>query len=388
MKILLATETYHPDTNGAAYFTYRLATNLVKKGYKVLVLAPARKFKTSKEEEEGVTIYRLRSVSTVFNKLYRTSPFTKRIIFKILKKERPDIVHIQSHFFIGTSVFEAAKSLGIPTIGTNHFMPDNLTHYVHLPSWSEKILKKIMWQQCVRLFSKFDIVTTPTKTAADLLVKQGFQNPIVVISNGIDLNIFNPQNKGFYLLNKYHLPNCPLILYIGRMEKEKNVDLIIKAFNLVLKKVKAHLVLGGVGKNEKLLKELARQLLIDRHITFTGFIFDKDLPNLYVLADIFVIAGIAELQSLVTLEAIASGLPVVAVKAMALPELVKNDLNGYLFSDGDYVDMAKKIIKILVDKKLKEKMSQESLRIAGEHSFTKTLDQFEKLYQQIVFRKK
>jgi glycosyltransferase involved in cell wall biosynthesis len=384
MKIILATETYHPDTNGAAYFTYRLAIVLAKGGHRVLVFTPAKKFKTLASVEEGVTVYRIRAIPTIFNKHYRVSPFTGRIIKKIIAKERPDLCHIQSHFFIGTSVYEAAQKLGLPVIGTNHFMPDNLTHYVHLPHFAEEILKKIMWQQCVRLFSKFDIVSTPTKTAANLLEEHGFKKPITVISNGIDLNIFNPKNDGGYLREKYHLPNGPLILYVGRMEKEKNVNLIIKAFNLVLEEAKAHLILAGVGNELAALKNFAQEIGIQDRITFTGFISDKDLPSLYSLANVFIIAGIAELQSIVTLEAMASGLPVVAVEAMALPELVKDGINGYLFFPGDYNGLANKIIIILKNNELRKKMSEESLKMAMEHSFEKTLDQFEEIYGRLV----
>ncbi len=388
MKILLATETYHPDTNGAAYFTYRLATGLAQRGHQVSVFTPARRFKTSVDQEDGVRVAHIRSVPTILNKLYRTAPFADRIIFELMQKEAPDLIHIQSHFFVGTSVFKAAQRLGLPVIGTNHFMPDNLVHYLYLPPLLGRALKRFMWHQCVRLFSKFNLVTTPTQTAADLLKRFGFKKEIIVISNGIDLKIFNNKNNGSYLRERYHLGDQPIILYVGRLEEEKRVMVLIRALALVLKEMPAQLVLVGVGNDESRLKNLAQELGVRKQITLTGFIPDADLPNLYSLVQVFAIASVAELQSIATLEAMASGLPVVAARSNALPELVKEGINGYLFRPDDEIELAQELIKILGDQTQRRAMSEKSLELVKNHSFDKTLDRFEELYQLLLTQKR
>jgi len=143
------------------------------------------------------------------------------------------------------------------------------------------------------------------------------------ISCGIDLDRFKPTNDGAYLERRFAIPtDKPVLLYVGRLDKEKRIDIILRALPDILRVTNVHLVLAGVGKEKQKLEELTEKLGIRKAVTFTGFVPDEDLQNIYRIGDLFVTAGIAELQSIVTMEAMASGLPVVAVNVMALPELV------------------------------------------------------------------
>ena len=231
MRILIATDTYHPDVNGAAYFTYRLATTLAKRGHNVFVMCPSRSFKDTVSNDKGVTIYGIRSVPIQIYRNYRISPlFISPIVRRAVKEISPDIVHIQNHFLIGKEALTAAKRLDIPVIGTNHFMPENLLHYLHLPRIAERWAQKLAWRQCVRVFEQLDSVTTPTKTAAALLRKVGLNKDVVPISCGIDLERFKPTNDGFYLKQSFAVPvNRPVLLYVGRLDKEKRIDVILRA---------------------------------------------------------------------------------------------------------------------------------------------------------------
>jgi glycosyltransferase involved in cell wall biosynthesis len=220
-----------------------------------------------------------------------------------------------------------------------------------------------------------------------LLQKKGFSKEIIPISCGVDLGMFNPGNSGAYLKQIYAIPeHKPVLLHVGRLDEEKRIEVILRSLPDILHTVDVHLVLAGVGKEKQGLENLTQELGIQKAVTFTGFIPNKDLQNIYGIADLFVIAGIAELQSIATMEAMASGLPVVAVNAVALPELVHDGKNGYLFSDDDSKMLAEKVVAILSDQALRARMSKESLEIIKAHDINKTVDKYESLYQETLNR--
>jgi 1,2-diacylglycerol 3-alpha-glucosyltransferase len=388
MRILTATDTYYPDVNGAAYFTYRLATLLAKRRHNVFVMCPSRSFRNTIMNDQAVAVYGIRSIHLPVYQNFRVSPlFTSRTIRRVMREISPDIVHIQNHFLIGKEAVSAAKKLGIPVMGTNHFMPQNLTHYLHLPGITERWLQRFAWRQFVKVFQQLDFVTTPTRTAAALLVKAGLKKEVVPVSCGIDLERFKPTNDGAYLRQRFAIPtDKPVLLYVGRLDKEKRIDMILGALPDISRVTGVHLVLAGIGKEKRNLEELAEKLGIQQEVTFTGFVPDEDLQNIYRVADLFVTAGIAELQSIVTMEAMASGLPVVAVNAMALPELVHDGENGYLFSDGDRQMFTEKVIAILSDQAMRVKMSEKSLEIIRDHDINKTIQKYEAIYSEITNR--
>jgi 1,2-diacylglycerol 3-alpha-glucosyltransferase len=388
MKILIATETYLPDANGAAYFTYRLATILAKRGHNVFVMCPSRSFKNTVSNDNGFTVYGMRSIPVPVYQNFRISPlFISGTIRGAIEEISPDIIHIQHHFLIGKQAVSAAKKLGIPVIGTNHSMPENLVHHLHLPKFAERLLRKFYWRQCVRIFEQLDFVTTPTKTAVSVLKKAGFIKDVMPISNGIDLERFKPTNDGLYLKRIFAVPiNKPVLLYVGRLDREKRIDIILRALPDILRVTSVHLVLAGIGTETQRLEELTEKLGIQKAVTFTGFVPDKDLQNIYRIGDLFVMASTAELQSIVTMEAMASGLPVVAVNAKALPELVHDGENGYLFSDGDSQMLAEKVIAILSNQTMWAQMSKKSLEIIKDHDINKTIEKYESIYNEIVNR--
>lgn len=389
MKILFGTDLFYPNTNGMVVFTNQLIKGLIKRGHDVSVIAPSRKFKYTVTKYEGMTLYGIRSVM-IPKIIY---PMGLRIpliinptrIRSLVKEINPDIIHIQDHFMIGSRTASTGKRLRIPLVGTNHFMPENFIHYLDPSNFTKRPLSKIAWRQFINVYKHLNVITTPTKTAASLIENLGLKNPIIPISCGVDLNKFNTKNNDSYLKKRYKIANAkPIVLFVGRLDKEKNIDVIIKAFSNILASTPAQLVIAGRGKEKSNLLKLSTKLGIDSNVIFTGFVPDKDLPALYRMADLFVIASIAELQSIATMEAMASGLPVVAARVMALPELVHDGKNGYLFNDKDTDTLSKQIIKILEDPALRKQMSQSSLAIISQHSLDKTIQSYEKIYRSLL----
>ena len=387
MKILIAADTYYPHVNGASYFAQRLACHLVNCGHRVRVIAPSLSCCNEVFEQDGITINGVRSVPAIIYKNFRISPrmIQGKIIRDVMAAWQPDIVHVQSHFFICKEVLHIANKIGLPTVITNHFMPENLMHYFPFPVFIKALLKKWGWKQLTSTFKTVDVVTTPTKTAAQLLDKIGLKKEVLAVSCGIDLKKFNSCWKNSHLKIKYNIPEGKnILLYVGRLDKEKNIDLVMKGFSQASKKLNLHFVIAGKGAEEATLKRLAGKAGLHSSVTFTGFVPDDELPGLYALSHCFIIAGTAELQSIVTMEAMASGLPVVAVRAMALPELVYSGVNGYLFEPGDETDIKNCITSIFSNKESRKKMGKKSLEIIEQHDIKKTIYKFEAIYQKLL----
>lgn len=383
MKIIIATDNYYPNVNGASYFTQRLARGLLKEGHKILIITPSRHKQDERFKQNGINIFGIRSIPLERIRIAR--PFgVKQELKKIIKEFSPDIIHIQSHFAVSRKTAIIARELKIPVIGTNHFMPGNLIAYLPLPNFIAERTGNIFWYFFLKVFKKIDAVTSPTYSAAASINRIGLLKPVHVISNGLDLGIFKASNRGEYLKEQYNLPNNPILLSVGRLDKDKNLDLVIKAFALSIKKITINLVIVGGGAERKNLENLVKELDLESMVTFTGFVPDNDLPNLYPLADCFVIAGPYELQSLVTMEAMASGLPVIAVRALALPELVKDKENGFLYPDRDVKLLSDDIVSIFSDSNLRRTMSLKSQEFIKKHDINNTINSFVNLYKDLL----
>lgn len=382
---MIGSETYPPSINGAAVFTQRFATGLAGRGHEVAVVTPsATGHPYTEKDREGVTIFRVRSMPTTYPG-QRCSVLAARGARALLRAFRPDLVHIQNHFVIGRALVRAAQAAGIPAVGTNHFMPENMLP--HTPGarwfgWRQGILHRELWRQFVRLYGRLDAVTVPSRAAATLAQAQGLRGPVHVISNGIDISRFGPprgEDSSFC-----GEPRTSTILYVGRLDPEKGVDTLVRAMPTVVSRHPAELMLCGRGGHGAVLRSLGAELGVSGSIRFAGFVPDDDLPRTYRAATIFVMPSPVELQSLATLEAMASGVPIIAADAMALPELVKDRENGFLFPPGDPKALLERIVALLSDPVRAAHMGRASRAMAERHRIGHTLAAFESLYQGLL----
>jgi 1,2-diacylglycerol 3-alpha-glucosyltransferase len=387
MKILVVADTYPPNINGAALATYRQATELKKRGHQVYVIAPSTTMKNDYTVEDGIAIFRIRSVLLQKPQEFRVSPqllVYRRAIRKILRIVEPDIIHLNNPGFLAFAVAPAARKMHIPIVATSHFMPENIMHYLRMPDIIGDVLNNIIWKQYAGFYGKLDYVISPTQTAGDLLTKNNLQTHLKVISNGIDLKRYKPKLSRKSAKKKFDLPDKQTILFVGRLDREKNIDVLLDALSRLKEKYDFHAVIAGKGKEMESLMDQARELDLSSRVTFTGFVSDEDLRVLYNAADIFVMPGTAELQSLVTMEAMATGVPVIGADAVALPHLIKNNENGYLFRPGSPDDLAQKLEKLLADEKLRVRMGNTSLKLIQAHDMDKIMDQVVSVYREVL----
>lgn len=388
MRILLVSQTYAPDANGQSVFTTRLAQGLANHADDhVGVLLPADGLRSERRTEEGVAFYRIKALA--FKPWYpevRLALATSHQVMAVLQDFHPDIVHLQDHYPLSWLAFRAARRLQIPVIGANHFLPENISRNLPIPDFARNLAIYLLWQTWRITYDQLDLLTTPTPTAAAILRSQGVRPPVLPVSCGIDLSRFYPRphlNRRAWR-RKYGLASeSPLFIFVGRVDHEKRLDVLLRAASL-LPEHDFQVVIVGKGLHLKPLRHLRQRLGLENKIVFTGYVPDDDLPFVLNSADIFVMPSEAELQSIATLEAMASGLPVLAADKYALPELVRDGVNGYLFPPGNAQALAQKMKELLNHPEHWSAMGKTGRQAATRHDLAETIAAYQKIYHLII----
>jgi glycosyltransferase involved in cell wall biosynthesis len=380
LRIVIGADTFAPEINGAANFAARLASGLTERGHEVHMVAPAgtyRGYGVFRETHEGqeFTVHRLFSARWYPHPWLRFAmPWRiEQNSARILDAVKPDVVHFQSHIIIGRGLSHQAVKRGIRVIGTNHFMPENMLQFTLLPKWAQARAVGLAWNAAARSFGRAEAVTSPTRKAADFLEANTRLRGVYAISCGIDARDYTPS---------FETPDEKLITFVGRITGEKQLDVLLRAFAKLDKSLNAKLELVGGGDQVAHLKSLATSLGIRHRVNFAGYVDDAYLRNALTRSTVFAMPSIAELQSIATMEAMASGLPIVAADAMALPHLVHDGENGFLFEPGNVDEFAERLTDVLtMPEEELHRMKRESLRIVEAHDIQRTLDTFEALYR-------
>ncbi len=382
MRIMIVTDQYPPMVGGVPTVTHGLAVDFANRGHRVWVVAPSFGARDVQRVEQKVHVYRFSSFEWPTYEGLRI-PFLPFVpIRNLLKKTDPDIIHIHSPVVLGNIAQILAGGLRKPVIATNHYLPINLSRSLTSDPLLGKPFSNITFSYLVHFCNRCEYVTAPTATALNLLYEHGLRAPAQAISNGIDLKRFCPGERDEEVRQRLKLPaDRPIVLYVNRLHAEKRANVLLDA----VAKLKGigHVAIAGTGPAEAELHAQAEQLQLGDRVTFLGYVCDADLVPLYRLADIFVIPSEGELQSLVTMEAMACGLPVIAANAYALPELVHHEENGFLFQPGNSDELASQIDILLGDVPLRAHMGARSLQIIAKHDRLHVLDLWEALYQRL-----
>lgn len=380
LTILIGADTFLPHVNGAARFAERLAAGLVARGHDVHVMAPSathRRHGTFTEVIEGepMSMHRIPAWRwyphdwLTFVLPFRSKHYARRVLDDV----KPDVVHIQSHIVIGRGLTREARKRGIPIVATNHVMAENVLDFTVLPaSWTRYAIK-LAWEDAARTFAMTRAVTTPTRRAAEFLQHTIDIDGVIPISCGIQASNYTPDLTP---------RDANRLVFVGRLTTEKQIDVVLRGLAKLDPGLDVTLDIVGTGDQRRNLEELGAELGVSDRVTFHGHTTDEELKALLTHASAFVIASIAELQSIATMEAMASGLPIVAADAVALPHLVHDGENGYLFEPGNVDDLAAKLTTVLTQSPQERlRMQQASLEGVKVHDMQRTLDTFEALYR-------
>ncbi|CAN5491409.1 N/A [soil metagenome] len=380
MRILIGADTFSPDVNGSATFTRALAAGLAGRGHEVHLMVPAKAGQSGTFVEEHIGVDLI--VHRIYSWRWYPHPWLRFMLpwrvkahaERIVRDIKPDVIHFQSHIVVGRGLATSAEKHHIRLVGTNHTMPENMMQHVAvLPPFMFGTLIKIQWASARKWFSKADAVTAPTRRAADFFEKATGIPNVHAISCGIraaDYTAdFTPRKSN-------------IITFLGRLDEEKHVQELLVAVTKLDPALDVHVQIVGDGEVRKQLEAKARELGIADRTTFLGKVTYDELRAALTRTTVFGMPSRAELQSIATMEALASGLPVVAANAMALPHLVHPGENGYLFEPGDVDAFAGYLTKVLTATPAElTRLKKGALKTIEAHDIGRTLDIFEALYR-------
>ena len=335
MNIGLFTETYYPEINGVATSVYTLKNELEKRGHNVYVFTTT----TPGAPDHEYNVFRVPSIPFILITERRVGLFYQPKLAHIIKKLNLDIIHTHTEFSLGIFGRIMARELKLPVVHTYHTIYEDYTHYLTRFKALDSRAKAFARTYSKVCCNTVEQVIVPTEKTKHLLTTYSVHKDISVIPTGIDLSKFDkvryPQDDIKALKQRFGLkPEEKILIYIGRVSQEKNIEEIIKAMPEYMKRRQnVRFVIVGSGPALEKLENLVLQLGVEKRFVFTGA-QPWDIIGLYYrLGDVFVSASKSETQGLTYIEAMASGLPVVARQDKCLEDILVEGWNGYSFTD-------------------------------------------------------
>jgi 1,2-diacylglycerol 3-alpha-glucosyltransferase len=387
MRIAIFSDNFYPELSGISETIITTAKELARRDHQILFVVP--EYSTWNYKKVGaklleldlgpnITVHRLPSFP------YPTANQQGRLamplgFLKMLQAWKPDIMHTQLIFGAGWAAVKAKKKLKIPLIGTNHTVFREYMKYSPINSnWStEKFLKYVSW-----FYNQCDYVTAPSDFIFKEMINYGFNKPHQSLSNPINTSIFlTPTDEEKENLKKKFGFTGKTILAVGRIAPEKKVDVVIKAFAKAKKTIgEGTLAIIGSGTYTENLKKLAKELNVEDSVKFIGFVDHDGLPDYYKASDMYAIASTSETQSMSMMDAMAVGMPVIAVNAGGLPEYAKPEV-GFVVEPDDIDAFAEKIVFLCQNTEASSEKGKAGILWSENFSIEKIAQEWEKLFQ-------
>lgn len=383
MRILLFTDTYPPEINGVSVSVENHAKVLQENGHEVKVITTS---KFSKFTEEGII---LRVPGIELKKLYgyRLSSFFSATAFQYIKKWKPEVVHIHTDAGIGIFGKIVSGVLKVPSVVTYHTMYEDYTHYAG-------VLKGVA-NRFVKTFSKFiaeqctEFIAPSLKTK-DKIREYGADRYINIVPTGIDFKRFQHGTMDTEeikaIQDKFSLKDKKVVLSLGRLAKEKSIDVVIEGFNYYLQTSQDHttvLLIVGDGPEKPILIEQVMKLGIEKNVIFAGAAPVTDVPLYYQIANVFTSASITETQGLTFMEAMVSEKPVLCRYDENLSSLIIHGETGYIFSEKeDFSLLLKQILGLDLEKKAL--LNKGALHAVKQYSFEVFYRNILEVYQRAI----
>ena len=383
MRIGIFTDTYPPFINGVSTSIAMLEKSLIEKGHEVYIVTVNPEDMSYRYENED-RIIRIPGIPIGIYDYRLTGIYPVRAINKI-KKWNLDIIHSHTEFGIGTFARIISKQLDIPLVHTYHTMYEDYVHYI-TKGYFDKSSKKI-----VEYLTKFYC----DKTARELIVPSGktyrlfkekykVDRNVHIVPTGIEVERFNRDSQNLKeienLKKELNIKKDDfVILFVGRLAKEKNIELLLEAHaNITKKNKKCKLLIVGSGPDYEHFIEMSKNLKISDKVIFTNAIPWNEIPKYYCLANVFATASKTETQGLTVIEAMAASLPIVCVDDDSFNKVVINGENGFLFNEkAEYEEDINTLIK---EKYKLDSFSKQARRTADSYSLKYYADKILDVY--------
>lgn len=385
MRVGMFINYYTPSKGGMETSVINLSNGLKDAGHEVFIFAP--NYPGWIETEKNV--FRYKSFSFTYDDYLYVIPVPSLSKMEdTVRSLHLDIIHSHQPFSLGWEATKFAEKLEIPVVLTYHIKYEEYSHYVFLipKKISQKIIRWIVNRNC----KKCDAIIAPSGAIKKLLFDEGIKKSVHIIPSGINIDQFaKDAGKRQDIRGRYDVKdNEVLLITASRVVPEKNIDFLVRSFAIIRKARKdAKLMIVGEGSFRDELDVLVKELGLEDCVIFTGLLDKEGMIAHYQASDIFVFASLTETQGLVAVEAMAAGLPVVAVKASGIEDMIKSGQDGIL-TDNTEENFAANAIKLIEDDILRKKMAESARLNADEFSIAPWVNKAVGLYQDLIARKK
>ncbi len=371
MRIGIFTDTYPPYINGVSTSVYMLKKALERKGHQVFVVTINNDSLRYKFDENN-TVIRIPGLPIgIYD--YRVTNIYPIRAMNIIRKWKLDVIHSHTEFSVGTFARIISRQFNIPLVHTYHTMYEDYTHYItkgYFDKSSKKIVEYLTLFYCDKTTNELIV---PTKKTYDLFKqKYGVDRNIYIIPTGIEIERFYTENvdnnKVEEIRKKLSLKEDSFnIVFVGRLAKEKNVDLLLNAQkNIVEKSKNINLIIIGDGPDMDEYKKTVSKLKIDNNVIFVGKVPWETVPLYYRLADVFATASRTETQGLTVIEAMAASVAPICIDDESFRNTVIDGLNGKIFNDQK--EYEKIVVELYKDRKLLNQLQKQARLNAEIHS--------------------
>lgn len=382
MKVVMFTNTYLPHVGGVARSVERFRNRLMREGVQVLVVAPKFSENTEKEDKSGEVI----RINAIQN--FNGSDFSVAMPLSVgLQKQvsdfQPDLIHSHHPFLLGNTARRVAGIMRIPLVFTHHTMYEHYLHYV--PAMA-KNMKSAVIQLTTTYANQANHVIVPSASIGDILKSRGVETGMTEIPTGVELDKYDGKG-GAEFKRKHDIPDEAFVVgHLGRLAKEKNLVFLAKSLSGFLKKnKKAYALIVGSGDDEDEVKKILSSGNCLERCRFPGVLKGGELSASYAAMDCFAFASKSETQGMVIAEAMASGVPVVALDAPGAREVLRHRINGFLIQredEEDFVDALSEFEK--KDEEERGEFSEEAQKTAEEFSVENCTSKMKKLYEDAL----
>ncbi len=380
LKIAFYTDSFLPAVDGVVISILNFRKELQRRGHEVHIFAGGN----SHSREMAKSYKNVHIIRGVKFKKYPQYSLAFLPFYPSLEvmRTRFDINHAQTPFLIGAQGLIRSKLNRTPLVGTFHTMvtdPSTIREYTFDNKTLQRFIIRYSWNYMRLFYNSCNEVIAPSAVIRDLLAKNGIPGADIV-PNSVDLERFNTKVDGSGVRSRLGFSDRDqVVLYTGRVSKEKRLETMIRAARLI-KEDRVKFLVVGTGPAYDHYKSMVRKNGLGHRFTFTGFIPNKELPQYYAASDLFCIPSKFETQGMVALEAMACGKPVVGADFLALKELIVPGSNGEKFRPNDHYDCARKIRKVINNTSSYKDMSS----TAGLYSLENTTDRLLDAYKRIL----
>lgn len=388
MRIAIFSDNFYPELSGISDSIISLAKELALRGHVLRFYVPrysGANYKKIGIAEKEISLGDNIHVTRLFSIPYSTGTGQGRAVIPTglrwlgVRKFKPDIIHTQLFFTAGLEAMIASKILRVPIVGTNHTAVQEFARYSPIRS---RAIERMLIRYVNWYYGRCDLVTAPSKSVVDEMKQFGFSGEATVISNPVDTKTFSPSSRT-ELKNKLGFSKFTVI-HAGRLAEERKIDVIIRAIAEAAREIpELKLAIAGGGSDEKRLRSLAQSLGIEKSVQFLGVLSKPNLAEAYNASEVFVITSTSDTQSLVMMQAMACGLPIIGVKARALPEYINKE-NGMLIEPGDDKALAEKIIYLFKHPDIQKKLGDGARAYSVKFSAPEIARQWETIYEKAI----